>query len=85
MTFYSITKKLFEDDGNVKEFVITQTKLDTFEIDYTSDIELTTNEITEIEQVLDQFLEPNLKYIFSRKEQIERSKSGKLKQFRSLV
>jgi phenylacetate-CoA ligase len=85
MTFYSITKKLFEDDGNVKEFVITQTKPDTFEIDYTSDIELTTKEITEIEQVLDQFLEPNLKYIFSRKEQIQRSKSGKLKQFISLV
>jgi phenylacetate-CoA ligase len=85
MTFYSITKKLFEDDGNVKEFVITQTKPDTFEIDYTSDVELTTKEITEIEQVLDQFLEPNLKYIFSRKEQIQRSKSGKLKQFISLV
>lgn len=85
MTFYSITKKLFEDDGNVKEFVITQTKPDTFEIDYTSDIELTTKEITEIEQVLGQFLEPNLTYIFSRKEQIQRSKSGKLKQFISLV
>jgi phenylacetate-CoA ligase len=85
MTFYSITKRLFEDDGNVKEFVITQTKLDTFEIEYTSSHELSAKEIAEIERVLSQFLEPNLKYIFSRKEQIERSKSGKLKQFRSLV
>ena len=85
MTFYSITKSLFDDEGNVKEFVITQTKLNTFEIDYTSDIELSTKEIAEIERVLSQFLEPNLKYIFSRKEKIERSKSGKLKQFRSLV
>jgi phenylacetate-CoA ligase len=85
MTFYSITKRLFEDDGNVKEFVITQTKTDTFEIDYTSSHELSAKEIAEIGRVLSQFLEPNLKYIFSRKEQIERSKSGKLKQFRSLV
>ena len=85
MTFYSITKRLFDDDGNVKEFVITQTKLDTFEIDYTSNHELSAKEIAEIERVLSQFLESNLKYIFSRKEKIERSKSGKLKQFKSLI
>ncbi|MBK8600192.1 MAG: phenylacetate--CoA ligase family protein [Flavobacterium sp.] len=85
MTFYSITKRLFDDDGNVKEFVITQTKLDTFEIDYTSSHELSAKEIAEIERVLSQFLESNLKYIFSRKEKIERSKSGKLKQFKSLI
>jgi phenylacetate-CoA ligase len=85
MTFYSITKKLFDDEGNVKEFVITQTKLDTFEIEYTSETELSPKEITEIERVLSQFLEPNLKYFFNRKDTIERSKSGKLKQFRSLV
>ncbi|MFD0777692.1 hypothetical protein ACFQZF_03305 [Flavobacterium myungsuense] len=40
MTFYSITKKLFGDDGNVKEFVIIQTKTDTFEIQYTSEMPL---------------------------------------------
>ena len=85
MTFYSITKKLFDDDGNVKEFVITQSKLDTFEIEYTSEKELTAEEIENIKRVLDQFLEPNLNYFFYRKEKIERGKSGKLKQFKSLV
>lgn len=85
MTFYSITKRLFDDDGNVKEFVITQTKLDTFEIEYTSEKELTAEETRNIEQVLGQFLEPNLNYFFYRKDRIERSKSGKLKQFKTLV
>ncbi len=85
MTFYSITKRLFDDEGNVKEFVITQTKPDTFEIEYTSERALSTKEIDEIERVLGQFLEPNLKYLFTRKDKIERSKSGKLKQFKSMV
>lgn len=85
MTFYSITKKLFDDDGNVKEFVILQTKTDTFEIDYVSENALSESEIEKMKQVLSQFLEPNLNYIFTRKDGIKRSKSGKLKQFKSLV
>lgn len=85
MTFYSITKKLFGDEGNVKEFVITQTKKDTFEIDYTSEVALTGIEIEKIKAVFSTFLEPNLNFVFSRKNAIERGKSGKLKQFKSLV
>jgi phenylacetate-CoA ligase len=85
MTFYSITKKLFGDEGNVKEFVITQTKKDTFEIDYVSDSEFTEAEIERIKKVISDFLEPGLTYIFTRKETLERGKSGKLKQFKSLV
>ena len=85
MTFYSITKKLFGDDGNVKEFIITQTKTDTFEIEYLSDVELNTNEIEKIKAVFLTFLEPNLNYIFIKKNTLERAKSGKLKQFKSLV
>ncbi|HMI07825.1 MAG TPA: hypothetical protein VK528_09795 [Flavobacterium sp.] len=85
MTFYSITKKLFGDDGNVKEFVIKQTKLDTFEIEYTSENPLTETEITVMEKVFADFLEPGLTYLYHRKMVLERSKSGKLKQFVSLL
>lgn len=85
MTFYSITKRLFDDEGNVKEFVITQTKSDTFEIEYTSERSLTDDEIQEVESVMSQFLEPGLKYVFLRRDHIQRGKSGKLKQFKSLV
>lgn len=85
MTFYSITKKLFDDDGNVGEFVIKQTKTDTFDIEYTSQRPLTSDEIAQIEKVLWQFLEPGLNFAFIRKEKTERGASGKLKQFTSLV
>ncbi len=85
MTFYSITKKLFDDEGKVKEFIITQTKIDTFEIDYVSEMQLNQNEIKHIKLVFDRFLEPGLYYYFNRKVQIERNKSGKLKQFKSLI
>jgi phenylacetate-CoA ligase len=85
MTFYSITKKLFGDEGNVKEFVITQLEMDTFEIQYVSETELTQSEIEKIKAVFSDFLEPNLNYSFIRKTILERGKSGKLKQFKSLV
>lgn len=85
MTFYSITKKLFGDDGKVKEFTITQLQSDTFEIQYVSEVALTKEEIDTIEKVFTDFLEPDLKYIFTHKNLLLRSKNGKLKQFTSLV
>lgn len=85
MTFYSITKKLFNGDGNVKEFVIIQTKIDTFEIEYYSDYELSESEIKKIKKTFSDYLEPDLKFVFIRKKDLEREKSGKLKQFKSLL
>jgi len=85
MTFYSITKKLFGDEGKVKEFVIRQTKIDTFEIDYTSEKPLAAAEIKHIEAVFSDYLEPGLHYIFQHKTVLERNASGKLKQFTSLL
>ncbi len=85
MTFYSITKALFGDEGNVKEFVIWQTKLDTFEIRYTSENPLNEDEITNMERVLATYLEDGLTFRFIRQEKLERTASGKLKQFVSLI
>lgn len=85
LTFYYVTKSIIEDDGNVKEFVVKQTKIDTFEIEYVSQIELTKNQIQEIEKAIEKYLESGLIFNFTRKEKLERSKSGKLKQFVSLV
>lgn len=85
MTFYSITKKLFDDEGNVKEFVIIQIKPDTFEIVYTSDNPLTTTETENIKSAFSTFLEPGLTLILNRKKTLERSSAGKLKQFTSEI
>ena len=83
LTFYYVTKSIIEDGGNVKEFIIRQTKLDTFEIDYVSSIALTSRQIMEIEKAIANYLEPGLHFTYNRKEVLERTKRGKLKQFQS--
>lgn len=85
LTFYYVTKSIIEDDGNVKEFVIKQTKLDSFEIDYVSEKTLSTAQIDEIQKAIDLYLEPNLKFSYTRKDFLTRSNRGKLKQFTSLL
>jgi phenylacetate-CoA ligase len=85
LTFYYVTKSIIEDDGNVKEFVIKQTKIDTFEVEYVSEKELSEMQIQNIEKAIATYLENGLTFSFARKEKLERSKSGKLKQFVSMV
>lgn len=85
LTFYYVTKSIIEDDGNVKEFIIKQTKIDTFEIEYVSEIELTEVQIQNVEKAIALYLEPHLKFSFIRKNTLERSNRGKLKQFKSMV
>lgn len=85
LTFYYVTKSIIEDDGNVKEFVIKQTKIDTFEVEYVSEKALTESQIQNIEKAITTYLESGLSFIFTRKEKLDRSKSGKLKQFVSLI
>ncbi|PZX95277.1 phenylacetate--CoA ligase family protein [Flavobacterium aquariorum] len=85
LTFYYVTKSIVEDDGNVKEFVIKQTKIDTFDIEYVSKTELNLEQIQKIEAAIALYLEKGLVFTFIRKEKLERSKSGKLKQFVSLL
>ena len=85
LTFYYVTKSIIEDDGNVKEFVIKQTKIDTFDIEYVSQTELNWEQIEKIETAIALYLEKGLIFTFIRKEKLERSKRGKLKQFVSLL
>ncbi|MNQ44117.1 Phenylacetate-coenzyme A ligase [compost metagenome] len=85
LTFYYVTKSIIEDDGNVKEFVITQTQIDAFEIEYVSDTELNLAQIQKIEAAITLYLEPDLNFTFTRKTVLERSNRGKLKQFKSYL
>ena len=85
LTFYYVTKSIIEDDGNVKEFVIKQTKIDTFEVEYVSEKALTESQILTIEKAITTYLESGLNFIFIRKDKLQRSKSGKLKQFVSMM
>ncbi|MFC4738437.1 phenylacetate--CoA ligase family protein [Flavobacterium ponti] len=85
LTFYYVTKSIIEDDGNVKEFIIKQTKIDTFYVEYVSEFDLTSTQIRKIEEAIELYLEPNLNFTFTRKTFLERSKRGKLKQFQSML
>lgn len=85
LTFYYVTKSIIKDDGNVKEFVIKQIAINQFEIDYVSDTELTSTQIQEIEKAIATYLEPNLQFSYYRKEVLQRTNRGKLKQFESFL
>ena len=85
LTFYYVTKNIIEDDGNVKEFVIKQTKIDTFEVEYVSETELNLVQIQKIEKAIEIYLEPNLNFTFIQKNTLERSARGKLKQFVTFI
>jgi phenylacetate-CoA ligase len=85
LTFYYVTKTVIEDDGNVKEFIIEQLKLDTFKISYVSNHELSKEKLAHINAAITKYLEPNLTVSFERKTALERSSRGKLKQFKSYL
>lgn len=83
LTFYYVTKSIIEQDGNVKEFIIKQTKIDTFQVEYVSERALSDSEISKIKEAISLYLEPNLNFIFTRKNALDRTNRGKLKQFQS--
>lgn len=85
LTFYYVTKSIISNDGNVKEFVIEQISLNTFKIKYVAERELSQIEKLKIEKSVFEYLENDLKIIFERNEFLDRTQSGKLKQFVSLV
>ena len=85
LTFYYITKSIIEDDGNVKEFIIEQIKTDTFKIIYVSAEKLSKEKMDIISNEMERYLENGLQIIFERQNELQRSKSGKLKQFSSLI
>lgn len=85
LTFYYITKSIIEDDGNVKEFVIEQVRVDHFNIKYVSEEVLSLEKVEIIKAEIERYLEPNLTITFKQMKQLERTPSGKLKQFTSNI
>lgn len=85
LTFYYVTKTVIEDSGNVKEFIIEQLKLDTFKITYTSLNMLSEKDEASVKVAVSKYLEDDLNIIFERKNKLNRSNRGKLKQFKSYL
>ena len=85
LSFYYVTKSIMKDTGSIKEVKVLQTTLNTFEIHYASDNYLSEKQMNDVRNALYQYLEPNLEVVFLKFNQLKRSKSGKLKQFTSLI
>lgn len=85
LTFYYVSRSIIESSGIIKEFIIRQKKIDTFQFDIVSNKSLKRSDIVEIQNKLDKYLEPNLKLIINNVDRIERPKSGKIKHFFSEI
>ena len=85
LTFYYVTKTIIDDTGSTKEFIVTQTQIDSFDIEYVRDTDFNAEETTKIAEAVEKYVGKNLKVNFKRKQSLTRSKSGKLKQFTSLI
>ena len=85
LTFYYVTKSIIEDAGTIKEFVIFQTALDKFKIEYVSEHPFTPVQIHKILAAIETFVGKDLVVEFEQKQFLKRNQSGKLKQFTSLI
>ncbi|SHI66790.1 phenylacetate-CoA ligase [Mesonia phycicola] len=85
LTFYYVTKSIIEDSGDVKEFVIKQTKPNTFVVTYVSSEKISDLKKRDMINAIEKYLEKGLELQLNRVDVLERKKSGKLKQFESLV
>ena len=83
LSFYYISRSILESSGVLKEFIIRQTSLDTFVFDVVSERDLRTNEINEIKEKMEKYLEQGLTLQINRLPQIKRPLSGKIKHFYS--
>lgn len=83
MSFYVLTKVIMGNEGNIKELKIIQTNINKFIIEYSSQTEFSENQIKFISSKFDEYLEEGLTYEFIRRDNLERTLSGKLKQFES--
>ncbi|MEE2800976.1 MAG: phenylacetate--CoA ligase family protein [Bacteroidota bacterium] len=85
LTFYYVTKSIINTDSDILEFIVIQTTPSEFEIHYVSKNELSDSLKSNIQRAMDEYLEPGLSVIFTKKEFLDRSTRGKLKQFISNV
>jgi phenylacetate-CoA ligase len=81
LTFYYVTKSIIKDSGSIKEFIVEQKDLQTFIITYVATEVLSDKQIKEIKKALALYVEDNLYILIKKVKVLERSKSGKLKQF----
>ena len=83
LTFYYVARTLLEANGGLREFIVRQTALDSFEFEVVSVAPLQTSDIHRLKCVAEDYLEPGLNILVRQVDNIQRPPSGKLKHFYS--
>ena len=82
-TFYYVSRSILESSGCLREFVVRQTKLDTFVLDVVATEKLSEEEIDDIHQKMEMYLEPGLTIEINYVDKIARKSNGKIQHFYS--
>lgn len=82
-TFYYVSRSILESTGCLREFVVRQTRLDTFVLDVVATERLSEEEVRDIRQKMEMYLEPGLKIEINYVNEIARKASGKIQHFYS--
>lgn len=80
-TFYYVSRSILESSGCLKEFVVRQTKLDTFVLDVVATEKLSEADIEDINDKMEMYLEPGLNIEINYVEKIVRKANGKIQHF----
>lgn len=83
LTFYYVSRSILESKGLFREFIIRQTAVDKFIIEYVADRELNSNEKVLVDNEVKKYLEDGLKIEYLKVNVINRPKTGKIKHFYS--
>jgi phenylacetate-CoA ligase len=83
LTLYYVSRSLLEKSDFIKEFIIIQTALDTFQFRIHAKRPINDEDKALLLQKLEEYLEPGLKLDIQEVEKIERPGSGKIKHFYS--
>jgi len=85
LAFYYVTKSVIDDKGEVKELKVVQQTKNSFLIKYVAETELLNHQKKSIQSAVEKYLAPGLDLKFERIDKLQRTKSGKLRQFESNV
>ena len=85
LSFYYVTKSIMDSNCSIKEIKIKQHAIDIFEVEYVSKVEMNNTQKKKVKTALNKYLEKGVRVYFSKKNQLERTTKGKLKQFTSYI
>lgn len=83
LSLYYVTKKLMSAFPEIRENIVRQTKIDTFEIDFVADNHLSDALCDQAKRAVRDYLNSDITVIVNKVDTIKRTANGKCKHFRS--